>query len=83
MRENAMRFIFAVSLLIALSVAANAAAAHHGHGRHVRSKQARIAGPVPGFVQARVRPTVHDSRSAPEYSQPSAYENRYPNWGGM
>jgi hypothetical protein len=78
-----MRSIFALSLLVVLCAAANAASVHHGHGRHVRSNQGRIADPIPGFAHARVRPTVHDSRSAPKYDQPSAYENRYPNWGGM
>jgi hypothetical protein len=80
--ENAMRSIFALSLLIALCAAANAATAHHGHDRHVRSSQGRIADPVSGFARAPVRPMVHDRRSAPMNDQPGTYDNRYPNWGG-
>ena len=77
-----MRSILVLSLLITLCAAANAATVHHGQGRHVRSNPGRIVGPVSGFAYAPVGPMVHDRRSAPIY-QPSVYENRYPNWGGM
>jgi hypothetical protein len=82
-RENADAFYFASSLLITLCAAANAATAHHGHGRHVHANQGRIVTPVSGFAYAPAGPMVHNRRPAPLYDQPSAYENRYPNWGGM
>ena len=78
-----MRSILVLSLLITLCAAANAATVHHGQGRHVRSNPGRIVGPVSGFAYAPAGPMVRDRRSAPIYNQPSVYENRYPNWGGM
>jgi hypothetical protein len=70
-----MRSILALSLLVTLCAAANAATASHSHRRHAPD-------PASGFAYAPPRPPIH-YQAAPYYnSQPSGYGNRYPNWGG-
>jgi hypothetical protein len=79
-----MRSILALSLLITLYAFADAATASRSHRRHavVRAKQSVIVGTVPGFAYAPPGPPVH-YQPAPLGNQPSPYDNRYPNWGGM
>lgn len=79
-----MRSILALSHLITLCASANAATMSHSHRRHavVRAKQSVIVGTVPGFAYAPPGPQVH-YHPAPLGDQPSPYDNRYPNWGGM
>jgi hypothetical protein len=75
-----MRTIIALSLLISLSAAANAATVHH-HRRHaaVHSSQGAIIDSVPGYAYAPAEaPRIYQ----PYSDQPSPYENRFPNWGG-
>jgi len=70
-----MRYISALSLLVTVCGTANAATASHSHRRHAPN-------PASGFAYAPPRPPIH-YQPAPYYnSQPSAYDNRYPNWGG-
>ena len=77
-----MRSILALSLLITLYAFADAATASHSHRRHavVRAKQSVIVATVPGFAYALPGPPV---RYHPAPLEPSPYDNRYPNWGGM
>jgi hypothetical protein len=70
-----MRSILALGLLITLFAFADSAAASHSQ-RQVRAKRSVTVGTVPGFANA---PAVR----YPAPSQPSPYDNRYPNWGGM
>jgi len=77
-----MRSVLALGLLITLYAFANAAAASHSHRRHaiVRVKQSVSVYTVPGYAYARPGPPVRHQPAQPE---PSPYDNRYPNWGGM
>jgi hypothetical protein len=77
-----MRSILALSLLITLYTFANAATVSHSQRQHavVRAKQRVTVGPVPGFAYAPPGPPV---RYHPAPLEPSPYDNRYPNWGGM
>jgi hypothetical protein len=69
-----MRSILALSLLITLCGSANAATAHHAHGRHaiVRPNQGTIASdPASGFAYAPPGPPIY-YRPAPydDYNEP-------------
>lgn len=65
-----MRSILALSLLITLWDAANAATVHHAHRRHavVRPNQGMI-NPASGSAYAPPGPPIHD-RAAPDYNEP-------------
>ena len=56
-----MRSILALSLLITLCGAANAATVHHAHRQHVRPNQGMISDPASGFAYS--PPSI---RSAPD-----------------
>ena len=73
-----MRSILALGFLITLSAFPDAATASQAHRQHavVRAKRSVTVDTVPGFANA---PTVR----YPAPSEPSPYDNRYPNWGGM
>jgi hypothetical protein len=69
-----MRYILALGLLVTLCGSANAATVHHQRHANVR--------PASGFAYAPSGPAIR-YQPAPYYSsQPSSYDNRYPNWGG-
>lgn len=73
-----MRYILAFSLLITLHASASAANTSHVRRQHAvdRARQGVTADTVPGFAYA---PPVR----YPARPEPSPYDNRYPNWGGM
>jgi hypothetical protein len=73
-----MRSILALGLLITLPAFADVATASHSQRQHavVRAKRSVTVDTVPGFANA---PAVR----YPAPSEPSPYDNRYPNWGGM
>lgn len=75
-----MRSILALSLFLAPCAAASAASSHHGQ-RHsaVRAEHGSMSHHAPA---ADYRP-ARAVQPAPQYGQPSPYDNRYPNWGGM
>jgi hypothetical protein len=77
--ENAMRAILALSLLITLTAAADAATVHHRRHAVVSPNQSYTERVRSGFAYAPAGPTVPQMRFD---DQPSPYDNRYPNWGG-
>jgi len=80
-----MRSILALSLLVTLCGAANAATVNHTHRRHatVRPNQGLIlSDPAAGFAYAPRGPAIQYQPTPYYNDQPSSYENRYPNWGG-
>ena len=65
-----MRSILALSLLVTLCAAANAATVHHAHRRHANPNQGMIASdPASGSAYAPSGPPSH-YRAAPDYNEP-------------